>query len=579
MPGYPLYSFVIGGLFILSLYNLLYFLYLHERNFLALSVFILGFGLEIGKYSELWHYSGFLAQHLAAADNTFAFIMLAASISLASYWLEVRQYLPHIDNLLRLTFWISLLMIPFHWWVGYGVAFAGCLALALLILFVTAIVLRYRRGLQITFTLSTGFLLVILVASLQALELVSDMPMLIDGMYLIVVVVIILSLTQAKRIAAASHAKDEFLITMSHELRTPLNTVVNTSRLLKLTPLSSQQHEYVSHLNTSAQHMLALINNVLNLAQLDSSLLRMEETPFHLTDVLHQIEELLTEQACHKQLKLDISHQCHPLNKQLVGNPTHLQQVLLNLTSNAIKFTPQGRVSLTVTPQEVTNDNARLLFEIRDSGIGIRQEDTQKLFQPFSQLDDNIAWRYGGSGLGLAISHKLVQHMGGELRVESQPGQGSLFFFTLDFPLREPQCETHINMPTIPPPSLSGTLRILLVDDDAMNRFFGRELIRSLGIRVEVADSGETALQLLQEQSFDLVFMDVSMPGMDGYETTRQLRINKKLHRLPVLALTAHSIRGERERCLAAGMDDYLTKPFDIDQLETAIWRWHRQSV
>ncbi|MEB4592712.1 ATP-binding protein [Candidatus Thiothrix sp. Deng01] len=592
MLTYPIYSFVIGGLLTLAFYNLLYFFYLRDRSFLALSVFILGFVLEMGSHSGVWHYFGFVPQYLAAPGDAFGLIAIAAGISLSNNWMETRRHLPRFYRLSRLVFWVSLLLIPTQWWLGYGTAFTGVLALLAMPLFAVAVIIRYQQGFRFPFMLRTGVLLVLLgfiPTLLRGAGLIGDVPMLTDSMYFILLVALVmLSLTQAEqvrikseqaeRIAVANQAKDEFLTTMSHELRTPMSAVVNAGRLLKLTQLSGAQGEYVTRLNTSAQHMLALINDILDLARLDSSLLRMESIPFRLADVLHQAEQLLVGQAHGKQLKLDISNQFHLLKKRLTGDPTRLRQVLLNLLNNAIKFTPAGVVSLTVSPLEVSETEARLLFEVRDTGIGISAKDQQKLFQPFSQVDSSTARQYGGSGLGLAISYKLVQRMGGELQVESRFRQGSCFYFTLGFPLQDAP-GVSAETPAAPPSSQRSSLYTLLVDDDEMNRFFGGELIRSLGVKVEVADSGEQALRLLRERHFDLVFMDVGMPGLDGYATTRLIRADRHLQGLPVIALTAHAIAGERERCLQAGMDDYLTKPFEVEHLEAAVRHWSRRTA
>lgn len=591
MLTYPLYSFVIGGLLTLSLYNLLYFFYLRDQSFLALSVFILGFVLEMGNHSGIWHYFSVSRQYLAPLGNTFGFITILAGISLASSWLEVRQYLPPAAQVLRISFWTGLLLIPLHWLVGYGTVFAGGLGLVTMILFIGITLIRYQQGFHFPFMLRAGILLVFFSffpTLLRGIGVIGDIPILTDGMYFtLLVALVMLSLTQAEQVrikseqaeraAAANQAKDEFLTTMSHELRTPMNAVVNAGRLLKLTPLSGTQNEYVTRLGTSAQHMLALINDILDLARLDSSLLRLEDISFRLTDVLQQTEQLLVEQARSKRLTLTMNNRFHPLKKQLAGDPTRLRQVLLNLLNNAIKFTQTGSVSLTVTPLDVSSESAQLLFEVHDTGIGITEEARQKLFKPFFQVDSSTARQYGGSGLGLAISYKLVRRMGGELQVESRPGHGSRFFFTLSFPLREQPAESTADSSVTSQAILSNELQILLVDDDEMNRFFGSELIRSLGVRVEVADCGRKVIQMIQEQNYDVIFMDVGMPDMDGYETTRRIRALGC--QPPVVALTAHAVAGERERCLAAGMDDYLTKPFEIEQLERAIWRWSRKTA
>ena len=593
MVEYPLYSFVVGGLLTLALYNLLYFVYLRDRSFLALSCFIAGFVLEMGNHSGLLYYFGFLRENLSAMGSSFGLITIAAGISLVMNWLEVRQYLPQWYPWFRAAFWLCLLLIPVQGVLGYGTAVAGILALVLAIPFLVAGILRYQQGFRSTRMLVVGALLVIgafIPSLLRGAGLIGDVPLLTDGMYFVLLVALVmLSLTQAEqvrmkskqaeRIAAANHAKDEFLTTMSHELRTPMNAVVGAGRLLKLTTLSELQNEYVTRLNISSRHMLALINDILDLARLDSHLLSMENIPFRLERVLQQVEQLLLEQARSKGLCLTLDNRFHVLKKQLAGDPTRLKQILLNLLGNAIKFTPQGVVSLTVIPQDVSSGHASLLFEVRDSGIGMSATQQQKLFQPFSQADSSTARQYGGSGLGLAISHKLVRRMGGELKVESHTGQGSRFFFTLTLPLQQALSEAETALPVMFTAAFPAGFRVLLVDDDEMNRFFGKALIGSLGVSVEVAESGEETLQLLQETVFDLVFMDISMPDMDGYETTRQIRRDRRFAALPVVALTAHAIAGERERCLAAGLDDYLTKPFELEQLQMAIWRWSSSAV
>ncbi|WMP19430.1 hybrid sensor histidine kinase/response regulator [Thiothrix lacustris] len=594
MVMYPLYSFVIGGLLTLTLYNLLYFVYLRDRSFLALSIFIMGFVLEVGNHSGILYYFDFLNKNLSTVGSAFGLIGIAASISLVVSWLDVRQFFQRLYPWFRTVFWVSLFLIPVQWLLGYGTAFTGGIALVVVVPFFMATVLRYRQGFRVSLMLRAGILLVIISfmpSLLRAIGVIGDVPLLTDGMYFVLLIsLVMLSLTQAEqvrmksdqaeRIAATNQAKDEFLTTMSHELRTPMNAVVNAGRLLKLTHLSELQDEYVVRLNTAAKHMLSLINDILDLARLDSRLLAVENIPFQLGNILKQIEQLLVEQVCSKNLRLILDNRFHPFKKQLLGDPTRLKQVLLNLLGNAIKFTPEGgEVRLIVTHQAVTDERVILLFEVRDTGIGIPEEQQQKLFKPFSQVDSSTARKYGGSGLGLAISHRLVQCMGGDLQMESRPAQGSRFFFTLTFALQDALPQVEMALPVKLSADFSAGFRILLVDDDEMNRFFGKKLLGSLGVSVEVAESGEETLQLLRNQLFDLVFMDISMPDMDGYETTGLIRADKRLAGLPVVALTAHAVAGERERCLAAGMDDYLTKPFEMEQLQMAIWRWSSRAL
>lgn len=588
---YPMFSFVLGGLLTLALYNFFYFAYLRDQSFLFLSLFILAFVMEMGSHAGLLHYFSFLRDNLQSIGALFAFLAIGSILRAVILSLELRKNLPLFEKIFRYASWVSVGLAAASPFLVHTVALVGIFITPLLSIGLISIFLFYRKGLRFP----RGLLLSnVLFASsfiptlLRTAGFFEGKGWLTDMLFpSLLVSLTLLSLTQAEqmrkksedaeRVAASNKAKDEFLTTMSHELRTPMNAVVNAGRLLKRTQLSDAQKNYVSRLNTSSQHMLALINDILDLARLDSHLLNVENIPFCLKKTLHQIEELLGEQARSKQLRLTLDNHFHLLQKQLQGDPTRLQQVLLNLLNNSIKFTAQGTVSLTITPETVDETSVTLLFAIRDTGIGMSEAQQAKLFQPFSQADSSTARKYGGSGLGLAISRKLVQRMGGELQFSSTPGQGSCFFFRLSFALQDSKPEIATHQPQKIPPS-PNNFRILLVDDDEMNRFFGRELLASLGLTVETAESGEQSLRLLKEQTFDLVFMDISMPGMDGYTTTRHLRANKHYANLPVIALTAHTIAGERERCLAAGMDDYLPKPFEIEQLKAVLEHWNKHA-
>lgn len=585
MLTYPIYSFVIGGLLTLALYNLLYFLYLRDRSFLALSVFIFSFVLEVGNHSGLWSYFNFFREYMAGMGAMFGLIAISATISMTCNWLGVRDNLPRMYLLLKILFWACLVLVPVQWWLGHGTVIVGSIGLLLIPPFLSVTFLRYRQGFHYPIMLRASVFLMLLAfipSLLRGAGLIGDVRLLTDGMYFILLIALLmLSLTQAEqvrtksehaeRIAASNKAKDQFLTTMSHELRTPMNAVVSSGRLLEHTPLYGEQKEYVSRLNTSSDHMLELINDILDLARLDSSLLNIETIPLKLDKVLQQVNQLLSEQAHSKSLKLTLDNRFHSINKQLLSDPTRLQQILLNLLGNAIKFTEHGEVSLKITPLDVTANTVRLLFEVKDTGLGMKAEQHKKLFQPFLQADNSTTRKYGGSGLGLAISQKLVGLMGGELKVDSELGVGSRFFFSLDFDLQDPEVEPIQMTPEYS--SLPEGFHVLLVDDDEMNRFFGKKLLAHLKVNVDVAESGEEAIQMLDKQAFDLVFMDVSMPGMDGYETTRSIRQDGRYKDLLIVALTAHAIVGERERCIAVGMNDYLSKPFEFDDIKQILTR------
>ncbi len=593
----PLFILISGGLLILSLYNFLYFIHLRDRGFLALSIFILMFVLELGNHAGLLHYHPFLYNNLQFLGSFFAFTLMAAGIILFDNWLNIKEHLPRCHSYLQIAFWISCsLVIASPFIPYYSVALAGLWGLLILILLGKVVIAFITKGLRLPLSMSlAGFIFAISAVPplLRGAGLTEDQPWLVNLTFITLLIsILLLSLTQAEqvkqkakeaeRISASNKAKDEFLTTMSHELRTPMNTVVSAAYLLKATELSQEQKDYISRLMISSSHMLNLINDILDLARLNTTLLRLEKIPFTLERITKTIKQLLEQQAKNKQLILCINQDRSLKNKQLQGDPVRLKQILLNLLNNAIKFTAKGHVKLNISLQNINNHYVTLKFEVIDTGIGLSKKQQARLFRPFVQAESSTARRYGGSGLGLAISYKLVKRMGGKLKVESKPKQGARFFFNLKFPLKEktnkPKKESKTVKTTFSS-DLLATFRVLLVDDDEMNRFFGKKILKACGVQAFVADSGKDALQQIEEKTFDLIFMDVSMPNMDGYETTRRLRANPRFTHLPIVALTAHAIAGERERCLAAGMNDYLTKPFRIKQLNAAIQQWAGKSI
>jgi signal transduction histidine kinase/CheY-like chemotaxis protein len=589
MDTYPLISVVAGGLVVLALYNFLYFLYLRDRGFLILAMTILAITLELGNHTGMLQ-AFFWSSYLSGIGSPFGFIATAGGMQLLRHWLNTPVNQPRLDSWWLWFIRIALGLAVVAPLLAYGVAVTGIWILCLTAFAVVSLVLFYRQGLSVPPSLVLAgliFMVSLTPALLRSLYLVDAHYGLAEfPLAALLLALILLSHAQAEqmrqrnkqaeRIQAENKAKDEFLTTMSHELRTPMTAVTGAGQLLRLTALSDIQKEYVTRLNISSEHMLALINDILDLARLDSQPLQLEQVPFRLNTVLQQVQQLLQPQAAGKQLPLLFDNQFLPLKQYLVGDPVRLKQILLNLLSNAIKFTHQGQVRLSIMPQPVATDRIRLFIEVRDSGIGLSAAEQQKLFRPFSQADSSTSRQYGGSGLGLAISHKLVENMGGELQVESKPGQGSRFFFAVEFRLQDgdlPEAEQQLAVSAPASVAFNG-FHVLLVDDEEINRFFGEKLLVSLGAEVTVADGSEMALHCLKQQTFDLVLMDISMPGRDGYETTRYIRRFSQWQHLPVIALTAHAISGERQRCLAAGMNDYLSKPVERDVLQKVLSRW-----
>ena len=374
-----------------------------------------------------------------------------------------------------------------------------------------------------------------------------------------------------ERAEAASQAKTRFLAHMSHELRTPMNAILGFAQLLQQDPLTEDQRQMVGMIREAGDGLLHIINDVLDLSKIEAGRMALESRPFALAPLLERMERLLRPSAADKGLEL-ILDKPPETAAHLLGDTQRLEQVLINLLGNAIKFTDSGQVRLHITSLEVTPETAKLRFEITDTGIGIDADTLTRLFQPFSQGDNSLSRRHGGTGLGLVISQRLVEQMGGDLGVASEPDQGSTFWFELTFPRiinprlpeapqpREPQ-------PTARAP-LDG-LRLLAVDDNHINLRMIERVLQRQGATVALAHDGQEALQQLQAKpdGFDAVLMDIQMPVMDGLTATREIRQNPALRHLPVFALTAGVLPEEREAALAAGIDGFIAKPLELEAL------------
>ena len=371
----------------------------------------------------------------------------------------------------------------------------------------------------------------------------------------------------AEELLRAQKAKEQFLANISHEIRTPINGIAGMAALLSQNPTKDEQKTYLNAIKTAADNLKVIINDILDLASIESGKLKFEKIGFNLNDLLHSLIETFGVQASEKGIKLSYSL-AREANKIYIGDPVRLNQILINLISNALKFTHHGFIQVSIRVEKVKGKVYVLRFDITDTGIGIPSSKLQTIFESFSQADASVTRKYGGTGLGLTIVKQLLELQNGSISVVSQENEGSTFSFTIEYQVGKIQFfdETKLYKPKNNNQLKNAS--ILLVEDNDINRLYASSILKMWGCHFETAENGVVALEKIRNNAFDIILMDIQMPVMDGFETTKAIRQGDPKHiKVPIIALTANATQKDFENCITAGMNDCITKPFTQEDL------------
>ncbi len=369
-------------------------------------------------------------------------------------------------------------------------------------------------------------------------------------------------------------AKSEFLANMSHEIRTPMNGILGLLHIINKTELTEKQREYIGKISYSAKSLLRIINDILDFSKIEAGKLELENIPFTLGELREELESLFAPKAEEKGLDL-VFIQSDDEDSHYLGDPTRIKQVVFNLVGNAIKFTETGSVTVRCVSGEIKDNHRNFVLSVEDTGIGLSEEQQNRLFTAFNQADSSVTRKYGGTGLGLAISKNLVEIMGGQMWVESEIGKGSKFIFSLSFEIAsENDFTTKEQELTVKNRIVARAGHILLVEDNEINQMIAEELLSAVGYKIEIANNGLEALNLLKSKPYDAVLMDIQMPVMDGLTASTKIREQEKFAELPIIAMSAHAMVGDREISLSHGMNEHITKPIDPEILYSTLDTW-----
>lgn len=373
-----------------------------------------------------------------------------------------------------------------------------------------------------------------------------------------------------KMLRDSARVKENFLANMSHEIRTPMNAIVGFAQLLSQKQLDEDARHYVKTIERSGENLLAIVNDILDISKIEAGMMRIEKVPFSLRGLVNSVQTMALPKAQHKGIQLTVAINSN-IPDILEGDPVRLTQILYNLLGNALKFTAEGTVSLQVTIEERLEQAIKLNIQVRDTGIGIEPQKLKDIFDRFEQADDTITRQYGGTGLGLSIVRDLVELQGGTIKVESEIGKGTAFYISIPYAISTHQIIDNLAISeTIAPGAASLTSKVLITEDNENNQSLLSHIFKNWRLQFEIANNGLEAIEKLRTGKYDLVLMDIQMPVMDGYTAARKIR-NELRSDIPIIAMTAHAMPGEREKCLSYGMNDYIAKPVKQEQLSQLI--------